>query len=110
MWVIKEEATYFLNEGGERRVRKVFLGKTTSKQRAEGSARVSAVRTVETQVLKMSYRKKEEQELEQANTGGEETNFTLTSMPRFRERPCTPKLLSDFEQSRDCLIEHRFTW
>lgn len=48
MWIIKEEATYFLNVGGEKRVKEVFPGKMTSKQRAEGSVGVSAVKTGDT--------------------------------------------------------------
>ena len=42
-----------LNLGGEKRVKEIFPGKKTSTQRAEGSAVVNQVRTLETQVQKL---------------------------------------------------------
>lgn len=100
------EATYFLRLGGEKRVKEVFPGKTTSKQRAEGSVGVNEVRTLEAQVLKISNRKREEQELEGAKTG----EVRRQTSPCLRERPCTHKSLSDLEQYRGCLIEHQVYW
>lgn len=43
MWIIEVEATYSLRLGGEKRVKEVFPGKTTSKQRVEGSVGVKEV-------------------------------------------------------------------
>lgn len=58
------ETTNFLILGGEMRVKEFFPGKKNANHRAVGSAVVKQVRTLETQIQKIIYRKRGKQELE----------------------------------------------